>query len=205
MFARFRRPRAGLELEAAPSPASSSGPVTVRVHLTPHEPFQIRRGSLTLIYTETCFSPTALDGYHEHTSEMVYATEDIAENVRGQPGVALKYAVEFQLPAQPPTRRESRPARLAWQVRASFKLRGFRDIHRTHHLADLTPRDSGVPEVDGRGQMPYERILPQPVSGTPDRAGLVPPRKIKGAAEAGLQPAPTSGEATGGRGAAAGV
>jgi hypothetical protein len=161
MFARFRRPRASLELEAAPSPASSSGPVTVRVRLTPHEPFQIMRGGVALIYTETYYSPTALDGYHEHASERVYATETIAECVRAQPGVTLEYGVKLHLPAQPPTRREARPARLAWQVKATFHLRGFRDIHRTHHLTDLTPRESGVPEVDGRGQMPYERILPQ--------------------------------------------
>jgi hypothetical protein len=162
MFSWFRRPRASLELKAAPSPAPSSGAVTVRVWLTPQEPFQIRRGCVALIYTETCFSPTALDGYHEHTSEMVYWAGDIAESVQAHPGATLEYGVELQLPAQPPPRRESRPARLAWQVRASFHLRGFRDIHQTHHLADLTPRDSGVPEVDGRKQMPYERILPQP-------------------------------------------
>jgi hypothetical protein len=162
MFARFRRPRASLELKAAPSPAPLGGAVTVRVWLTPQEPFQIRRGCVALIYTETCFSPTALDGYHEHTTERVCGTEVIAEGVRAQPGVALEYGVVFQLPAEPPPRRESRPARVAWQVRASFHLRGFRDIHRTHHLADLTPRESGVPEVDGRRQMPYERVLPQP-------------------------------------------
>jgi hypothetical protein len=175
MFAWFRRPRASLELQVAPSPASPDGAVTVRVHLTPHEPFQIRRGCVALIYTETCYSPTALDGYHEHTSERVYVTEAIAENVRAQPGVTLEYGVELQVPAQPPPRRESRPARLAWQVRASFHLRGFRDIHQTYHLADLTPRDSGVPEVDGRRQMPYERILPLPAD--------APARIVKGVSE----------------------
>lgn len=162
MFAWFRRPRAGLEMEVAPSPPPSSGAVTVRVSLTPREPFQIRRGCIELIYTETYFAPTALDGYHEHTSSRVYAAEAIAEGVTAQPGISQEYRVVFQLPAEPPPRGESRPVRLAWQVRATFHLRRFRTMRRTYRLADIPPGENGAPEVDGRSVLPYERALPRP-------------------------------------------
>jgi hypothetical protein len=155
---RFRRPKAELRIEsckATPPECPSGGVVRLRVTLWPKDFFLVRNGRLELALLTTRFSRTALDGYHEHTSEEVRQTVDICENVPAQPGVAMVHSTEIRLPDNPAA--ESRPVRMQWQAKARYEVAGYRELWASLVLRDVSPLEGAGPVVDGRGFLPlYE-------------------------------------------------
>ena len=155
---RFRRPKAQLRVEwdtEAPPEFSSGGVVRLRIELLPLEHFSVRSGRLELALQTTLFSQTALDGYHEHTTEELYQAVALCENVIARPGQSLRFFAGLRLPGAPPP--DSRPTRRQWQARARFEIEGRRELSAARLLRDVTPAEGGAPVVDGRGFLPlYE-------------------------------------------------
>lgn len=156
LLSRFRRPRAELRIEgedSTPPDNSTGGVVRLRVELLPLEQLRVGSAWLELALLTTHFARTVLDGYHEHTSETVYQTFSICENVQAQAGAELFYHVDMRLPDVPPYD-GSRPARRQWQVRARMVVDGHRPLLAERILRDVSPQGSGAPVVDGRGFLP---------------------------------------------------
>ncbi len=159
----FRRPKAELRIEPKESPpeSCSGGVLRLQVSLLPMEPFRIGSGRLDLALLTTRFSPTALDGYHEHTSTKVFRTVLLCERPTGEsmeayPGKALLYPVSLPLPEAPPLA-DDRPTRRQWEARARFEAAGFRPLRADRLLLDASLHQDGAPVVDGRGFLPlYE-------------------------------------------------
>ena len=152
---RFRRPRAELRMELSePTPPDfvSGGVLHLRIELLPMEPFRVRCGRLELALLTTRFSRTVLDGYHEHTSEAVYETVLLCEDIATGPGDPLLYFPALRPPVAPTP--DSRPTRRIWQARARFEVDGHRGLWAARALLDATPRHGGAPVVDGRGFLP---------------------------------------------------
>ena len=145
-----------LELsDPTPPDEHSGGVVRLQVTLLPLTSFRVRCGRLELSLLTTRFSPTALDGYLEHTSEKVYQTAVLCEKAAAHPGDVLLYSAELRLPQTPPP--DSRPVRLHWQARARFEMDGYRELWAARILSDVSPRQGGAPVVDGSGFLPlYE-------------------------------------------------
>ena len=157
---RLRRPRAELRIELSketPPDSCPGGGVRLEVSLLPLEPFQIRCGRLELALLTTRFSPTALDGYHEHTAGKVFQTAVLCESTAAYPGKALLYSADLPLPYVTPIPADSRPTRRQWQARAQFEADGYRELQATRVLLDASPQQGGAPVVDGTGFLPlYE-------------------------------------------------
>lgn len=155
---RFRRPKAQLEIkleEATPPSETSGGVVRLQVTLLPLEAFRVRGGSLELALLTTRFAPTALDGYHEYTSERIYHTATLGQTIHAVADEMLRYPVTLRLPGVPPP--DSRPARRQWQARARFEIDGYRGLWAARVLRDVSPLKGGAPTVDGSGFLPlYE-------------------------------------------------
>ena len=130
----------------------------MQVKLLPLEPFQIRSGRLELALLTTHFSRTALDGYHEHTSEKVFQTALLCQSKAAYPGKVLLYSAKLPLPDELPT--DSRPTRRQWRAKARFEADGYRELHAARFLLDASPQQGGAPVVDGRGFLPLYEFRP---------------------------------------------
>ena len=157
---RFRRPKAELRLEldeSTPPELESGGVVRLQVNLLPLELFQIRCGRLELALLTTRFSPTLLDGYHEHTAEKILQTTLLCETTAARPGKVLPYSASLRLPYAPPASADSRPARQQWQARARFDTDGYRELQAARLLPATNSQTDAAPTVDGHGFLPlYE-------------------------------------------------
>ena len=155
---RFRRPRAELRVglsEPTPPDEYSCGVARLQATLLPLEPFRVRCGRLELALLTTLFSRTALDGYHEHSSERVYQTVLLCKDYQARKDESLLFHADLRLPDAP--HHESRPARRQWQARARIEIYGYRELWATRVLCDVSPPKGGAPTVDGSGFLPlYE-------------------------------------------------
>ncbi len=155
---RFRRPRAELRIELSePTPPDgySGGVARLEATLLPLEPFRVRCARLELALLTTLFSRTALDGYHEHSSEKVYQTALLCEDFQARKDEPLFIHADLRLPDAP--RHESRPARRQWQAKARIETYGYRELLAARVLCDVSPPKGGAPTVDGSGFLPlYE-------------------------------------------------
>ena len=155
---RFRPPRAELRIDSStvtPPDDHSGGVVRLTAILVPQQPLKIRSGRLELVLLTTRFSPTALDGYHEHTSESVRHTVILCYDAEVQPCSPQGYSAELHLPKTPAS--DSRPVRMQWQAKATFEVEGHRVITATLTLRDVNPPQNGPPVIDGTGFLPlYE-------------------------------------------------
>ena len=162
---RFRRPRAELRMDLSkPTPPDlvSGGVLRLRVELLPMEPFRVRCGRLELALLTTRFSRTVLDGYLEYTSEKVYETVALCEDIATGPGDAPEYFSILRLPAA--QIQDSGPVRQMWQARARFEVDGHRDLFAALNMLDISPKQGDVPVVDGRRFLPLYEFRENSVS-----------------------------------------
>ena len=153
---RLRLPRAEVRIELEkPSPPESSygGELQLRIELLPFESFSIETVRTDLALLTTRFSRTVLDGYQEHTQELVLQSAVFFKKVTTHPGDILLHAEELRLPAEPEG--DARPARRELQATVRFKVCGHRELRATRILRDLIPSQGDAPVVDGRGFLPY--------------------------------------------------
>lgn len=147
-------PRATLDLELTEGPICAGSVFGVRVTFVPQEGLHIRGANLELVYSETYFERTILDGYKELATARVHLSENFLGEHRAEVGVPLYGEASFRLPVETPTRLDTRPTRAAWQLRASVDIKWRPNIRRSQVLMDLTPVASGAPNVDGQTILP---------------------------------------------------
>lgn len=148
--------RASLNLELLEGQLCPGSAFRVRVTLVPQERLYIRGATLELVYAETWFARTALDGYQEHTTERVHVTEKLLHELEAEAGVPMCKEVDFRLPEKAPELPENRPIRSTWQVRAKVDLRLRQNMRASRILANLTPGSGGIPDMEGKAILPWD-------------------------------------------------
>ena len=101
----------------------------------------------------TRFSPTVLDGYHEHTLEELIHSSAIHHSASVGPGSVLRHTEQLRLPHA--TGHETRPVRRELQATVRFRVHGHRELRATRIFRNVLPQQNGSPVVDGRGFLPY--------------------------------------------------
>ena len=149
-------PRASLALEVIEGQPCPGGALRVRVTLVPQERLKISGATLELVYAETRFVRTVLDGYQEHTTDRVHVSEKFLHQWDAEAGVTICREVRFRLPEEAPRRTENRPTRGEWQVRAKVDLKWRPNMRCSRMLADLTPGPGGAPDVEGKAILPWD-------------------------------------------------
>ena len=150
------RPRASLALEVIEGQLYPGSAFRVRVTLVPQERINIRGATLELVYTETHFVRTVLDGYQEHTTDRVHISEKFLHQCEAEAGVSICRELEFRLLEEAPGPTENRPTRGAWQVRAKIDLRWRPNIRCWRMLAVETPGLGRGPDVEGKEILPWD-------------------------------------------------
>lgn len=130
----------------------------MRVTLFPQEQLNIRAATLDLVYAETRFTRTALDGYQEHTTYRVHVSEDFLRQWEAEAGFPICREVEFRLPEEAQLRREDRPTLGEWQVRAKVDLKWRPNIRSSRRLTVLTSSPGGAPDMEGKAILPWDLI-----------------------------------------------
>lgn len=149
-------PRASLTLDVPEGQLRPGSAFRVRVTLFPQERLNIRAATLDLVYAETRFARTVLDGYQEHTTYQVHVSEEFLRQWEAEAGVPVCREVEFRLPEEAQRRTEDRPTLGAWQVRAKIDLRWRPNIRCWRMLTVQTPGLSEGPDMEGKEILPWD-------------------------------------------------
>lgn len=153
-----RKPRAFLTLELPETQICPGNSFWVRMTLVPQEQVHIRGATLELVYAETRFSRTVLDGYQEHVTDWVHVSEKFLCQWVAEAGVPVCREVEFRLPEEVPhSKQQDRPILGAWQVRAKVDVRRRLNLRSLRMLAVGNFGSSSAPDVEGKAILPWDQ------------------------------------------------